>query len=54
MQYYWQNLHDRITDPDVTAFMSLCLLLWSIFATMQKVVFLMPSSLYMISCAALK
>lgn len=54
MQCCWQGLHDGIIDIDVTALMSLCLLLWSIFALMQKVVFLIPSSLYMISCAALK
>lgn len=54
MQYCWQGLHDGIIEIDVTALMSLYLLLWSIFAMMQKVVCLIPSSLYVISCATLK
>lgn len=54
MQYCWQGLHDGIIDIDVTALMSVCLLLWSMSAVMQKAVLLIPSSLYMISCAALE
>lgn len=49
MQYCWQGLHDGIIGIDV----SLLIIMKYLFYV-QKVVFLIPSSLYMISCAALK